>query len=236
MSFGWLLRSGLAVVLISAVLVYLSRGLWRRFPLVGIFCLVQVLVVSTDSISVLIGAPRRLQVQMYWTGDLIAHAAISLLIISLIWQTLDADQNRKATVILIGAGVLCFALASAYIFYDPRMTRWMTPLSRNLSFCEEVLNLILWSILLKGRASDYLLLMVSAGIGLQVTGEVIGHTLRLYTGPSTLWVPNTLVYISEIVCLCIWIWAFRAAVNGQVPPIAPPALRNMSQPSAASSD
>ena len=236
MSLGWLVRSGFALVLISAVLVYLSKGLWRRFPLVGILCTIQVVGILIDSISVLIGAPRRLQVQMYWTGDLIAHAAISLLIISLIWQTLDAGQNRKVNVMMIGAGVLCFAIGSAYIFYDPRITRWMTPVSRNLSFCEEVLNLILWSILLKGRASDYLLLMVSAGIGLQVTGEVIGHTLRLYTGPSTLWVPNTLVYISEIVCLCIWIWAFRAAANGQVPPIAPPALRDRPQPSAASSD
>ena len=236
MSLGWLLHTPLAVVLILTVLVYLSRGGWRRFPLVGIFCLVQVLVISADTTSLLIGVPRHLQVQLYWAGDLIAHAAISLLIISLIWQTLDVGQNRKADVIMIGAGVLCFALISAYIFYDPRLTRWMTPVSRNLSFCEEVLNLILWSILLKGRASDYLLLMVSAGIGLQVTGEVIGHTLRLYTGPSTLWVPNTLVYISEIVCLCIWIWAFRAAANGQVPPIAPPALRDRPQPSAASSD
>ena len=213
MSFGWLFRSSLAFLLNVVVLIYLYRGrLWKRFPLVGIDCLVQIAVMSIVTIAALIGIQKHLQLQMFWTGDLIAHAAISLLIISLIWQTLD-DGARKNTVLLISAAVVGFALVSSYIFYDPHLNRWMTPVSRNLSFCEEMLNLILWSILLKGKASDYLLLMVSAGIGVQVTGEVIGHTLRVYASDSILWVPNTLVYISEIVCLGIWIWVFRGAAN-----------------------
>ena len=217
MSFGWLFRSGLALVLSLIVLIYLVRaGLWRRFPLVGPFCIVQIVVILIDTIAVLIGLPRRLQVQMIWTGDMVAHAAISLLIISLIWQTLD-EGPRKNTVLLLTAGVMGFALASSYVFYDVRLSRWMTPVSRNLSFCEEVLNLILWSLLLKGKTSDYLLLMVSAGIGVQVTGEVIGHTLRVYASESIMWVPNTLVFISELVCLGIWIWAFRTAANRAVP-------------------
>lgn len=219
MSIGWL-QIILALALDFVVIYYLAKGPGRRFPLVFVFCLIQVLGTCTDLISAtLLGtANRRTYLQIFWTGDLVAHAAISFLMISLIWQTIDDEDARKKTVSLVAAGVVCFAIASAFIFYDPHLSRWMTPLSRNLSFGEEVLNLILWSILLKGRASDYLLLMVSAGIGVQVTGEVIGHTLRLYTNNSTVWVPNLLVYISEIVCLCIWIWAFRAAAKGQAPP------------------
>lgn len=232
MSLGWPLRTSLAVILIVIVLAYLSKGLWRRFPIVGILCLIQLLGISIDTISVLVGTPRQLHLEMFWTGDLIAHVAISVLMISLIWQTLEENQRRNM-VWIIGAGMIFFAIGSAYTFYSPHLNGWMTPLSRNLSFGEEILNLVLWSILLKGKAFDYLLLMVSAGIGVQVTGEVIGHTLRLYTDASTVWVPNTLVYISEIVCLCIWIWAFRSAANGQVPPIAHPALRNTSPPSSA---
>ena len=213
MSLGWLFRSGFALTLILAVLVYLARGVWRRFPLVGVFCFIQVLVILSGAISVLIKVQKQLYFEMYWTGDLIAHAAISVLMLSLIWQTREQGRERRNLVLLVAAGVCIFALASTYIFHDPRLNRWMTPLSRNLSFGEEVLNLILWSILLQAKVSDYLLLMVSAGIGVQVTGEVIGHTLRLYTGPSTVWVPNNLVYFSEIVCLGIWIWAFRGAAN-----------------------
>ena len=223
MSFGWLFRSGIAVVLILVVLVLLSRGSWRRFPLVYLFCIIQILVIFADTITILIGKPRQ-YLQIFWTGDLVAHAAISVLMISLIWHTLEKNHDRKNTISLITAGMICFALGSAYTFHNPHLSRWMTPLSRNLSFGEEVLNLILWSMLLKNKASDYLLLMVSAGIGVQVTGEVIGHTLRLYTGQATVWVPNNLVYISEIVCLCIWTWAFRSAAHGQLSAIRNPVL------------
>jgi hypothetical protein len=232
MSLGWLLRSGFAVALIVVVLLYLARGLGKRFPLVGVLCLVQLLGISIYTISVLIGTPRKLYLQMFWAGDLVAHAAICVLIISLIWQTVGKSKGRERTVFFVAAGLVAFALGSGYTFYSPHLSAWMTPVSRNLSFSEEVLNLILWSLLLKAKGSDYLLLMVSAGIGVQVTGEVIGHTLRLYTGPSTVWVPNNLVYVSEVVCLCIWIWAFRAAATGQVPLPIGDRLRATSQTSS----
>ena len=217
MLLGWL-PVVFPIALDLFVLYFLFRGPRRSFPFVIVFCVIQILVTCANVGSFLLAGTaqnRHLYLEIFWTGDLIAHAAISLLIVSLIWQTLEANQARKVTVALIAAGLLGFAIASAYVFHAPQLSRWMTPLSRNLSFCEEILNLILWSILLKSKASNYLLLMVSAGIGVQVTGEVIGHTLRLYTGPSTVWVPNTLVYISEIVCLCIWIWAFRAAATAK---------------------
>src|ERR1700736_1530076 len=102
--------------------------------------------------------------------------------------------------------VICFVLFSAYIFDERHVSRWMTSVSRNLSFCEEILNLILWALLIQRRESDYLLLMVSAGTGVQGTGEAIGHTLRLYAHHgSPIWAPNLLVYLAEILCLGIWI-------------------------------
>ncbi|MGI8741630.1 MAG: hypothetical protein ACR2NN_03470 [Bryobacteraceae bacterium] len=146
---------------------------------------------------------------------MLAHAAISALIISLIYQTLTKDPRQRSIALLITAGVICFALFSAYTYQVPNLNRWMTPISRNLSFGEELLNLILWSVLLQRRASDYLLLMVSAGIGVQVTGEVIGITLALYAhNPSVKWVPNSLVFLCEVSCLLIWLRAFRGAHSG----------------------
>src|SRR5205823_3303696 len=148
---------------------------------------------------------------------MLGHAVISLLMLSLIWQTLEPHQRRRDIVAFLTLAVVCFAAYSVYIFQNPSVNRWMTSVSRNLSFCEEFLNFILWTLLIQRRDFDQLLLLVSAGIGVQVTGEAIGHTLRLYTrSHSTVWVPNLLVYVAEILCLCIWIWAFRSARNNQV--------------------
>jgi len=87
----------------------------------------------------------------------------------------------------------------------------MTPVSRNLSFCEQILNFMLWTALIRNRDYDRLLVFISAGIGIQVTGEVIGHTIRTFTRMRTMiWLPDTLLMVSEIVCLLTWAWASAA--------------------------
>lgn len=217
MLFGALFDTFFAVVLELLVIYYLVTGPRTRFPFVLVFCVVQVLIVFIDTLfSALIGSHTPAYAVIYWAGDMVAHAAILLLTISLIWQSLEQRPERRKAIALLSVAVLCFALFSAYTFHDLILGRWMTSVSRNLSFCEEMLNLILWTVLIQRRGSDYLLLMVSAGIGVQVTGEAIGHTLRLYSRSPLVWVPNLLVYVAEILCLCIWIWAFRSARNEPV--------------------
>ena len=103
----------------------------------------------------------------------------------------------------------CLALGSILIFRDPLPSRWLVPVTRNLSFGEEICNLVLWSLLLQRSEFDQQHLIVSAGIGIQVTGEVIGHTLRLYSSPALIWVPDLLIFLCETLCLLVWVWAFR---------------------------
>lgn len=219
MSLGWLCSTLLAVILELLVIYYLVRGPGKRFPFVFVFCAVQILITSTDTlVSEVVTTKSAAYPNIYWAGDMLAHAAILLLTISLVGKTLERQPRRQLTIGILVLGVLGFALFSAYSLHDSNLSRWMTSLTRNLSFCEEILNMILWMLLIQRRDSDYLLLMVSAGIGVQVTGEAIGHTLRLYTFAhqrTMVWVPNLLVYVAEILCLCIWIWAFRSTLQKQ---------------------
>src|SRR6267378_6448374 len=91
------------------------------------------------------------------------------------------------------------ALGSILAFRDPRINVWMTPVSRNLSFCEQILNFMLWTALIRNRDYDRLLVFISAGIGIQVTEEVIGHIMRTFTPMRTMiWLPDTLLMVSEI--------------------------------------
>src|ERR1700736_5695741 len=149
MSFGWLFFTCLAFGLELLVIYYLARGPRKRFPFVFVFCAVLVLGGSADTVSTLIGVPAHVYARIYWAVDMIEHGAISLLTLALIWHSLEPLSVRRKAVGSLGLAVLCFALFSVYIFHDPNLNRWMTSVSRNLSFGEEILNLILWGSLIQ---------------------------------------------------------------------------------------
>jgi hypothetical protein len=211
MSFGQFLELSLSVSLEIAVLVYLARHALSRFPHVFLYTLFQVCsVVILNICSIQLAGDRVAYARVYWILDSIQHGLILLLIVSLIGKSLEGNPSRARIIRMLAFAILCLAAASFALLYDTRINFWMIPVSRNFSFLEEMFNLALWTLLLQRREFDFQLLLVSAGIGVQVTGEVIGHTLRLYShSPSTVWFPNLLVYVSEVCCLAIWLWAFR---------------------------
>jgi hypothetical protein len=115
---------------------------------------------------------------------------------------------------MILAPVLIFVGVTLYLLYHPQQSGWgwVFPLSRNLSFCEEILNFVLWTILIRNRSREVVLLLVSAGLGIQVTAEVIGRTIRLVAGdPSPIsWLPDAIILLGEIGALYVWYRAFQA--------------------------
>ena len=73
---------------------------------------------------------------------------------------------------MIVAPVVAFVVIILYLLQPEHGGRgWIFPLSRNLSFIEEVLNFVLWTVLIRNRSRDVVLLLVSAGLGIQVTGR-----------------------------------------------------------------
>ncbi len=213
MPIGSLLRAIFPVIL-NALVVYLVLIAPRpRYIRVSLYSSLQIVIVFASN-ALLPRITRSQYIELFWTDDLLAHCFILLLILGLIEKAMAGRETTQTVVWGLSACVLVDALGSANAFQSPHLNQWMGPLSRNMSFCEEVLNFVLWGAIIQRRENDYLLFMVSAGIGVQVTGEVIGHTLRLYSHDhSTVWVPTMLVYLSEVLCLAIWIWAFYSARN-----------------------
>src|ERR1700738_1217560 len=134
MSFGWLFFTCLAFGLELLVIFYLARGPRKRFPFVFVFCAVLILGGSADTFSTLIGVPTHVYARIYWAGDMIEHGATSPRTLPVICLSLEPLSVRRRAVGFLGLAVLCFALFSAYIFHDPNINRWMTSVSRNLSF------------------------------------------------------------------------------------------------------
>ena len=218
MSTAWMVPALSAVLLYVAVAIYIARGPFRRFLFVFLYCLAQALTGIVVSLTYLdLGLRRDLYQTIFWTTDFVSHALITLILVSLIRESLESSPDLKRLAIpLVPLAVLCVAIGSAFTFRSHYLSTWMTPVSRNLSFCEELLNFMLWTILIRKRDYDRLLLFISAGIGVQVTGEVIGNTIRMFIkDPTILWLPSTLVSGAEFSCLLTWVWAFHASRLGR---------------------
>ena len=211
MSLVWtsLTAVGLALICFLIAVVFRSGG-WRRYPFLALY-LVTALVYQVTAMAIYYIQPER-YVMTYWTGDIVLHGLILLMVLFLIREALVGNRGLDLAAFMIVVPLVVFVGVILYLLDPAHSGRgWIFPLSRNLSFIEEILNFVLWIILIRNRSRELVLLLVSAGLGIQVTGEVIGRTIRLYArDPSVSWLPDAIILLCETGALFVWYRAFRA--------------------------
>jgi hypothetical protein len=84
----------------------------------------------------------------------------------------------------------------------------MTAVIRNMSLGAAILNLGLWAGLIGRKDRDPQLLLLSGGLGLQMTGEAMGHSLRMISRTSEIF-GNVVLVVAHLLCLLAWWQAFR---------------------------
>jgi hypothetical protein len=204
---------GLALICFLIAVIFRSGG-WRRYPFLALY-LATALIYQVTAMVVyakVSNAESPAYAMTYWTGDTVLHGLILLMVLFLIREALVGNKGLDLAAFMIVAPVVAFVVIILYLLQPEHSGRgWIFPLSRNLSFIEEVLNFILWTVLIRNRSRDVVLLLVSAGLGIQVTGEVIGRTIRLYAvDPSVSWLPDAIILLCEVGALFVWYRAFRA--------------------------
>jgi hypothetical protein len=204
---------GLAIEVLVIAAMRRSSA-YKRYPLVFAYCLFNLcsgvveLAAAMSPNSVALVASRQYR-DFYWTNELIGQSLIFLMMITMIYRAMEGVATRRVFcagltfVILLAASVSIVASGPVPGSY----ARWMTVLSRNLSFCSALLNLVLWSALIRRRKRDPQLLIVSAGLGLSTTGKAIGHSLRRIS-PSTVMVGNLIIVATSLALLLLWWRAF----------------------------
>ena len=105
---------------------------------------------------------------------------------------------------------LLFWVGSFFIYQEPTVNKWMIKVVRNLSFCSAVATLILWFVLIASEKRDTRLLVITGGLGLQMTGEAMGQSL-IQMSKHTFVVGVLTLMFAHFLCLYIWWRAFRAA-------------------------
>ena len=212
MSLVWTSLAVIGLVLIAALLAVIFRsGGWRRYPFLAAYLLVALIygIAAMAVYEKASGAQSRAYINTYYTGEIALHGLVLLMVLFLIREALVGHRAPDLSAFVILACGIAFVATTLYMLYTG--AGWFYPLSRNLSFVEEVLNFVLWAILIRNRSRDVVLLLVSAGLGIQVTGEVIGRTIGFYLqSPSVAWLPDGLVMICQLFALYIWYRAFAA--------------------------
>jgi len=194
------------------------RGLYRRYPFVFAYSLA--LLASTLVEIGVQEADKSVRDMYYWIDEVVLDALVFCVVIAFIDEA--ARYSKKKVIerhwLVLGAA---FLTALSFIRHPAsRLNLQMTLVSRDLNICAVILDLILWSLLITARRHDRTLLLLSGGLGLQITGAIMGESLisLIQLSHAFYWTGTLLQVSTEVLGLYIWWRALRAAHVAQNAP------------------
>lgn len=150
----------------------------------------------------------------YWCDDFVRQLSLFLVVISLLYVAAGNSPGTKRLRKQATVAVVVMAIASGLYFRGEPLGTWATEVVRNVSFAVVIVNVVLWSALIRSGAPERLPLMLSAGVGLQMAGEAMGQALRsspmASRFPFVIMIGNLILILSHILCLLTWLHALRA--------------------------
>jgi hypothetical protein len=201
-----------AAVLLLVLAILLLRGAYRQYPFLLAYCCTQIaIVVGEGLVFHSAGWKSVLYRYVYWSGDLLHDLMLFLLVITLTYKTLESSALRPATGRILTI-IAVAAVALPFVLFHPYFTsRWFGHTSQLLSLGAAFMNLLLWTAIIGTKKRDPQLLMVSAGVGIVVTGLAIyyGLTLQLMSSETVRWLPDLFHGVTHVAGTAIWCWAFR---------------------------
>jgi hypothetical protein len=206
-------------VLQVLILHALLKGPYRKYPflLANVLVVLITTIIDTALYNFKSGTWAGTALMVFWIDDSIRQILLFVLVLSLVYQAMATGRKRAAVQRLLVFGSLILAVGSYFSLSDPRISVRMSAVIRNMSFCAAVLNLGLWAALIRTKQRDPRILMISGGLGLQITGEAMGHSLRNLWQISRVYVTvgNNILIAAHLLCLLIWWQAFRKSSSEQ---------------------
>jgi len=205
----------------------------RDYPLAIVFSLVLLLLTAAahwfDRILMFFPKdPGRVYtttlVLAYSAADLFMHILLLALMLQLIWTTLKSLNLPTRIVFPLAAISVLIAVTAYNYFSDDTATPRLLQTRQIVSFWMVLLNLYWWTLLLRKRKLDRRVLLLSAGIGLMMTGQVIGDGMTsMGKGNEYLLVLAIIImYGAHFAALFTWFKAFSPSYS-LVPQISPTA-------------
>lgn len=217
-----------SIAIQASVILFLLRGPFRRYPILLLYCVLQLAATVTEEYVLRVfGDTSVLFSKLYWTDEVTLDLLLFLMVIVLTYQALEGSALRKGMGRLLGA-VLMIVLVVPFVVFKARRfsSAWFDGTSQLLNFGGAIMNLGLWTALLGTKKRDPLLLTVSAGLGVAVTGAAIAFGLRRFTPPESTaqQLVNLFKTITYLASVAIWCWAFRPAARKNPAPLDAPTV------------
>ena len=214
------------------IIARMLRGGYRKFPLVFVYSIFNFLTTVVEVPSTIafyrgvVGAART-SADYWWNNEAIFQVLNYLVVMSLIYQATAEIRSRRILRLSLFAGAILFAGIAFAVHYDPKLMtgEWATPWTRDLNFCSAVLDMALWAMLIGRRKKDEQVLLLSAGMGVQFTGEAIGGSLRQLAikdrSRALSLSGGMIMMVSNLVFLFVWWRTFRRQLEEKR--LSPPA-------------
>ena len=198
----------------------LLMGWWRRYYLLAlILILILIGIVPAASTYTNFGNWSSVSAQkLFWMLALASQFSIFLLVLQLIFRAGRELPSQAALIRWLTFGAITMAGISVFSHYPKKPNLFMTSLTRDMTFLSALLNMILWRFLLQMKKRDFLLLAVSAGLGIQCTGDAIGHSIRILgkhlgSAGAMQEFGNVVMALSAVLTIGIWHTAFSRRKN-----------------------
>lgn len=212
MAWLWFFSLSLGLLLQVLVIHALFRGARREFLAVFVYCIAMFLgtVASGASFFPVQGLPgsRLYYAAYYWITDGILQLLVLVVVLSLVRRSAEPRNAGSLATRALVASALIVALVSFGVYGERNLNTRMTLVARNIGFLAVVSNLVLWAFLIKRRHPDRTLLLLSGGLGVEMAGKAIGHSLRTLA-PSLITFGNLIIVVSYLFGLYVWWQAFR---------------------------
>ena len=153
----------------------------------------------------------RLYARLYWSNDVLVDLFRFVLVIVLIYRASEGTTKRVSGRFL--AGLVVAMIVLPFILFHPTFERfprgtWFNSTSELLNFGAAIMNLMLWATLIASKKRDPKLLMVSAGLGVVVTGTAIAYGAQFLIGAAGFGAMSFFMNLTQLAGWAIWCWAF----------------------------
>jgi hypothetical protein len=203
----------ITVTLMVLTLQRLLTGWWRRYMLLTLL-LVLNLLSSVPALLPVIGVNSwtAISTKMYWGLYAIYQVTLFIFVLQMTYRA-GVESNRSTSVVrMLTIGGFLIGAATVSIHWDLRLpSKFLTQVTRDLTFAAAAMNMVLWSFLLKMPRRDVLLMTVCAGLGIQCAGDTLGHSARLLGKTAIHDAGNMVMSITSLLTMLIWHQAFSRA-------------------------
>jgi hypothetical protein len=196
------------LVLQARLLASLWPNRWRKFPTLFFYLILLFTTTIFDIVTYHFITDFNVWSACYWTAEILRQSVLFMLVVSFGVAALPETHARQRLVHFVAGLAVLYWFATVGLLQNDRIFEWMTAVVRNLSFGSAILNLAVWFLLILWRKRDVAVLLLSGGLGLQMTGEAIGQSLRQLF-PQQAVAGSILTVLAHLLCMLIWLRAVR---------------------------